>query len=64
MKGLPIELGKLDKEITSVTKKLANENFVSKAPAEIVRKEREKLTTLEAARQTLTESRQRLSANG
>jgi valyl-tRNA synthetase len=36
------ELGKLDKELGAVTRKLANEGFTAKAPAEVVEKEREK----------------------
>ena len=32
------ELGKLDKEIAAVTRKLANEGFTAKAPAEVVRR--------------------------
>jgi len=36
------EIGKLDKELAVVLKKLKNENFLSKAPEEIVEKDREK----------------------
>jgi len=36
------ELDKLDKELGIVEKKLANENFTSKAPAQVVEKERQK----------------------
>ncbi len=36
------ELGKLDKELLAVERKLANEGFTAKAPAEVVEKEREK----------------------
>jgi len=36
------EIGKLDKELAVVLKKLKNENFLSKAPEEIVEKVREK----------------------
>ena len=37
------EKGKLTKEIERLTKKLSNKNFVEKAPAAVVEKEREKL---------------------
>ena len=40
---LNAELAKLDAEIARVTAKLANENFVSRAPAAVVDAEREKL---------------------
>jgi len=41
-KRLQKELGKLEKEYGLVQKKLSNEDFLSKAPAEVVEKEREK----------------------
>lgn len=40
------ELGKLEKELNLVTKKLANEDFLAKAPPEVIAKEREKETRL------------------
>ncbi|MFZ2089009.1 MAG: class I tRNA ligase family protein, partial [Desulfobaccales bacterium] len=40
------EMDKLSRELASVQKKLANEDFLSKAPAEVVSKERERLNTL------------------
>ncbi|AGW13473.1 valine--tRNA ligase [Megalodesulfovibrio gigas] len=58
------ELAKLDKEITIVNKKLANEGFRAKAPAEVVAKEKEKVemmsdksATLQARRARLVEAR-------
>ena len=44
------ELKRLDGMIASKQKKLANENFVSRAPAEVVEKERESLRDLESPR--------------
>lgn len=41
-KRLRKELGKLEKEYGVIQKKLSNEDFLSKAPAEVVEKEREK----------------------
>ena len=38
----------LTKGITGLTAKLANENFVSKAPPELVERERERLARLQA----------------
>jgi len=39
-KRLEKEIGKLDKEIRTLSQKLENENFVSKAPAEVIEKTR------------------------
>ncbi len=47
------EIGKLDKAIAQSSGKLANENYLSRAPAEIVQKERDKLTEMENARTQL-----------
>jgi valyl-tRNA synthetase len=44
------ELAKLDGFIAAKQKKLANENFVSRAPADVVQKERESLQELERQR--------------
>jgi valyl-tRNA synthetase len=54
------ELNKLDKEITVVNKKLANEGFVSKAPAEVVQKERDKAALLSDKKDKLLELQGRL----
>ena len=43
------EMGKIQKVITQSTSKLANENYVSKAPADVVQKERDKLAEMEQA---------------
>ena len=48
------ELAKLDGFITGKQKKLQNENFVSRAPAEVVQKEQDSLTELQQQR-TATE---------
>ena len=61
------ELARLDKEIIKLEKvikqssgKLSNENYVAKAPAEVVKKEREKLAELEQALSQLQQQRQSL----
>jgi valyl-tRNA synthetase len=48
------ELENLRKQIDAKEKKLANENFVSRAPAEVVQKERESLTALRDRLQSTT----------
>ncbi len=47
------ELGKVEKDLGAIVKKLGNESFVARAPAELVAKERERQTELEAAREKL-----------
>jgi len=47
------EMSKLDKVIKQSSGKLANENYVAKAPAEVVAKEREKLEDMQQAYQQL-----------
>ncbi len=47
------EIGKLDKAIAQSSGKLANENYLSRAPAKVVQKERDKLTEMENARTQL-----------
>ena len=42
------EIDKLQKELEKVQNKLGNENFVGKAPAEVVAKERERMPDMEA----------------
>lgn len=51
----------LHKEIDRLAKKLGNENFVAKAPAEVVAKEREKLSGYEEKLATLQERRKFLA---
>lgn len=62
------EIQRLDKEITKLEKvikqssgKLNNENYVAKAPAEVVQKERDKLTELEQALSQLQQQRDSLA---
>lgn len=45
-KRLEKELTKLEKEFGVTKKKLANEDFLQRAPAEVIEKEREKATRL------------------
>lgn len=47
------EMDKLDKEIIRSNKKLSNEDFLSKAPAEIVAREKDKVKTIDAKREKL-----------
>ncbi|MDX1574269.1 MAG: valine--tRNA ligase [Methylophaga sp.] len=51
------EIVKLDKIIKQSSGKLSNENYVAKAPADVVAKEREKLAELEQALSQLTQQR-------
>lgn len=55
------EMLKLDKDLMGVNAKLANEGFVSRAPAEVVARERERAVQLEDSRQKLTALRQRFA---
>jgi valyl-tRNA synthetase len=55
------EMGKLDKIIKQSSGKLSNDNYVNKAPAEVVAKEREKLAEMQQAYQQLE---QQLAALG
>jgi len=62
------EIQRLDKEITKLEKvikqssgKLNNENYVAKAPADVVQKERDKLTELEQALNQLKQQRASLA---
>ena len=71
MKGLidtAAEIARLDKEIDRLTKdkaraegKINNENFVAKAPAEVVQKERDKVTEIASALLKLDEQKARVS---
>lgn len=54
------EMAKLDKIIKQSAGKLSNENYVAKAPADVVAKEREKLAELEQALSQLAQQRQAL----
>ncbi len=56
MKRLEKEKAKIEKEIAFVGRKLSNEQFLSKAPPELVEQEREKASQYEAVRHKLEES--------
>ncbi len=56
------EIAKLDGEIAGIVKKLSNESFVSKAPAEVVEENRERQALREAERAKLSEALERISA--
>lgn len=63
------ELSRLDKaidkakgEIERVAKKLANENFVSRAPADVIAKEKEKQAEYEATLQQLESQREKVAS--
>lgn len=56
------EMGKLDKVIKQSSGKLSNENYVNKAPAEVVDKERDKLAEMQQAYQQLEQQLQALGA--
>ena len=55
------EVSKIDAEIGKMEKKLANENFVSRAPEEVVEEQRERLDDAKRERQKLVEALERLS---
>ena len=55
------EIGKTDKEIAFVEKKLNNPKFVDKAPAEVVEKERERLKEETTRKERLNEALEALS---
>ena len=59
-KRLDKELAQLDKDITSTEKKLSNEKFVSRAPAEIVEENRERIVDWTARREKLKVARKGL----
>ncbi|MBT8493710.1 MAG: valine--tRNA ligase [Deltaproteobacteria bacterium] len=50
------EIGKTDKEISFIGKKLGNKKFVDRAPAEVVEKERARLVEEEARKARLSEA--------
>ncbi len=55
------EIGKLDGDIQGTEKKLANADFVAKAPEEVIEENRERLATARAKRARLQEALTRLS---
>jgi valyl-tRNA synthetase len=54
------QLAKIDKDMQGIGKKLDNESFVSKAPAEVVEKERGRLHEMREKREKLAELQDRL----
>ena len=56
------EIDKLADEIARLEKKLANENFVAKAPPEVVEEQKEKRAEAETARGKLAEALERIAA--
>jgi valyl-tRNA synthetase len=56
------EIAKLDGEIGKLDKKLANQSFLAKAPAEVVEEQRRRLADTAAARTKLDEALVRLAA--
>ena len=59
-KRLQKEIAKIDEELVFLTKKLANENFLSRAPEAIIEKERLKTRELREKRDTLEEGLNRI----
>ena len=59
-KRLLKEIGKLDKDIEFLEKKLENPSFVERAPADVVAKEREKLAEFAGKKQVLEESLEKI----
>jgi valyl-tRNA synthetase len=55
------EIGRIDDEIGKLEKKLANENFVAKAPPEVVEEQRERRELAQARRGKLEEALDRLA---
>ncbi len=54
------EFGRLTRLIQSQDTKLANQNFVSRAPAEVVAREREKLASMRQQVESVAEKRRQL----
>jgi valyl-tRNA synthetase len=60
-KRLQKEILKIEKDITFVGRKLSNEQFLAKAPQEVVEEEREKAGQLQGRREKLGESLRRIN---
>jgi valyl-tRNA synthetase len=60
-KRLTKEIEKLHKEIEGCQRKLADEKYINKAPAQVVEKERERLQTAENSLKKLNENLQKIS---
>jgi valyl-tRNA synthetase len=56
------QLGKLGGEIIGLEKRLGNESFVAKAPAEVVAEQRDRLAELQGTRDKLSAARDQLAA--
>jgi valyl-tRNA synthetase len=56
------EIARLEGEITRFDRKLANEKFIAKAPAEVVETERERRAEAMSAREKLDEAARRLAS--
>ncbi|NBP73289.1 MAG: valine--tRNA ligase, partial [Alphaproteobacteria bacterium] len=56
------EIGKVEGEIGKIQKKLANDNFIAKAPPEVVEEQRERQAEYQQSHDKLSEALNRLSA--
>ena len=54
-------LGRVDKDVSQLERRLSNKNFVDRAPDEVVAEVREKLAAAVGRRDTLRASRERLA---
>jgi valyl-tRNA synthetase len=57
------EFGKLEKDLIKIQSKLANENYLAKAPIEVVNKERENLQEVKQAMEKIQMQQNKLAAN-
>ena len=62
MKRLGKEMQKIEKELTSSRRKLSNEDFMARAPLDVVDKEKEKASNFEAKLTKLNENLKRLQS--
>ena len=58
------EKGKVEKQLKQSQGKLNNEKFLANAPADVIEKEKEKVSTLSATMEKIEESRKRLEEIG
>ena len=56
------EIDKIEGEIVRIDRKLANESFVARAPAEVVEENRDKRSEYELSRTRLSEALERIAA--